>query len=233
MVKVMCKKRIVILAIILFVVTVSSAILIFSIKACKESLTYDEKVETFIKENPLLNQGQIVFIGDSITAKYKLNNHYKELNLKTYNRGISGDTTTWLLSRLQTSLFDIAPSKIVLMIGTNDINYGKSVQEIADSYKSILQLIQQKLPTAKTWCVSIIPQNTKYSKNALYNNAIICETNQKIQTLASFFGYEYVDLYSSLIDDNGFLNSRYSTDGLHINSQGYNVWTNIMKNLLI
>ena len=228
----MRKKTIIILTIILFVVSAIFGALIFCLRDCEESLTYDQKVEAFIKENPSLEKGQIVFIGDSMTAKYKLNRYYKGLDLKTYNRGISGDTTDWLLSRLQPSLFDLNPSKVVLMIGTNDINYGKSSQEIANVYEIILQEIKENLPNAKIWCMSIIPQNTKHSENAPINNATIIETNQKIQALANTFGYTYVDIYNSLTDANGLLDKKYSTDGLHINTKGYNVWTNLMKNLI-
>lgn len=198
----------------------------------KKSLTYEDKVTGFASENMGLKKGQIVFLGDSITAGYKLNLHYYDSPLETYNRGISGDTTDWMLARMQVSLFDIEPSKIVLMIGTNDINANKSAEEIASNYKAILNLILSNLPGAEVICVSIIPQNTKYSKDAAVNNMRIRETNSKIETLAGSYGYEYINLYDNLTDCDGLLKKGYSKDGLHLNFMGYMAWTKAMRDVL-
>ena len=221
-------KRIAVIVLALLLV-VAAGIAVFELTKAKGVKTYDEKVAAFANENPSFEKGQIVFLGDSITAGYRLGVHYRNLDLKTYNRGISGDTTDWLLTRLQTSLLDIAPSKIVLMIGTNDINMGRSTEEIAQNYENILQLISSELPDAEVWCVSIIPQNNKYSAQAQKNNGCIQETNREIERLAGSYGYQYVNLYSRLTDKNGLLRCIYSTDGLHLGFLGYCVWTDVMK----
>ena len=228
----MRKKKIMILIVaLLLAVAVVGALGFFWVGRGKPR-TYEEKVAAFVEETPTLKQGQIVFIGDSMTERYKLDRAYKDLDLEVYNRGISGDTATWLQARLGVSLFDLAPSKVVLMIGTNDINYGRSAEEIAGDYESILHLMRQNLPDAKIWCVSIVPQNTDYSEGAAQNNAQIREANEKIKALACSYGLEYVDLYSLLVDENGLLNSKYSSDGLHLNNKGYAVWTNALKERL-
>lgn len=224
-------KRIGIIVLVLVLAVVASIVVLALIKD-KDSKTYDEKVAAFADENPSLEKGQIVFLGDSITAGYRLGYHYRGFDLEVYNRGISGDTTNWLLARLQISLIDIAPSKIVLMIGTNDINLGKSVEEIAQNYQSILQLISSTLPDAEVWCVSIIPQNNKYSAQAQENNERIQETNRQIEHLASAYDYQYVNLYDEMIDKDGLLKRSYSTDGLHLNFWGYCVWTDVLKERL-
>ncbi len=197
------------------------------------TMTYEEKVSVFAEENKKLSKNQIVFLGDSITEKYKINRYYRDLELDCYNRGISGDTTTWMLSRLQISIFDIAPSTIILMIGTNDINNNRTPDEIAETYDTILHLISSNLPNTKIYSVSIIPQNNEYSSNAYDNNVCIMETNNKIKNLVEKYNYEYVNLYDSLVDVDGLLKEEYSNDGLHLNSRGYRVWTSVMKKILI
>ena len=209
-----------------------SLVLIFALllSSCsKKSTTRDERINEFVRENPSLKTGQTVFIGDSITAKYKLGPHYRKAELECYNRGISGDTTDWLITRLEVSLFELEPSKIVLMIGTNDINGGKTPDEIATNYSLILSLISQRLPNADVICVSVIPQNEEYSEDAHENNGRIKLTNEKIEALAHKYGYEYVDLYSHLTDESGLLKRGYSYDGLHLSRRGYRVWTRVMK----
>ena len=216
------------IVIILAVSMIALLIASFALSA-NNGKTYEDKVAAFVDENPTLSKGQIVFLGDSITEGYRLQYYYRNLSLETYNRGISGDTTNWLLSRLQISAFDIAPAKIVLMIGTNDINGGKNAEEIAINYEYILSLIASNLPKTEVLCVSIIPQNTKYSHNAQENNRLIQETNREIERLALSYGYSYINLYDELTDKDGFLKRSYSPDGLHLGAMGYKVWTDVMK----
>lgn len=198
----------------------------------KKAMTYEEKVTAFANENATFQKGQTVFIGDSITAGYPLRLYYRNFHCELYNRGISGDTTDWLLTRLQISLLELAPSTIVLMIGTNDINLGRPPAEIAQNYDSILHLIATELPQAQVFCVSIIPQNTKFSSDARQNNERIQETNRAIEGVVSTYGYTYVNLYDKLTDADGFLKRIYSPDGLHLGVRGYKVWTDVMKTYL-
>ena len=224
------QKRILIIGIAVVMTAIILAVVIW--KTNQKTMSYEEKVEAFVNENPNLKQGQIVFVGDSITAGYSLKSYYRDLKFETYNRGISGDTANWLLARMQVSVIDIAPSEIVLMIGTNDINGGKSAEEIAKDYERILEWIATDLPQTKVFCISIIPQNHEYSENAAENNERIKETNAKIEILATERGYQYINLYDELTDQEGFLKRNYSTDGLHLSSRGYRIWTNVMKSYL-
>ena len=224
------KKRMIVIIIALIIFAITITLLVLNLN--NKSMTYEEKVEAFALENSKLTSGQIVFIGDSITAGYNLKRNYSDLSLEVYNRGISGDTSDWILARMQVSVLDIKPSKIVLMIGTNDINGGKSPEEIAKNYENILSMIALNLPDAEVFCVSVIPQNTKFSENAAENNLLIQKTNEKIRGLVQEYGYEYVNLYDELVDTDGLLKRGYSTDGLHLGRKGYEVWTRVMKPFL-
>ena len=195
---------------------------------------YDKKIYSFLTQNKNASQGQIVFIGDSITDYYHPDDYYADLPLATYNRGIAGDTTKWLFGRIKLSLYDIAPSKVVLMIGINDINSKKDNQYIIEMYEKILDGIKQNLPTTEVYCMSVLSLNSKrlnYVKDIDINAEIdqIKDFNVLLENLVSKKDYTYVDLFSQTIDENGFLMSEYSDDGIHLNSNGYEVWTNIVK----
>ena len=226
-----CMAALAVLVLLLAVLTLVFCVIHFKKKTDTTS-PYDQRVAEFIEENSKFDSGQIVFIGDSITAKYKLHRHYRDLSHKTYNRGISGDTTDWMLARMQASLFDISPSKVVLMIGTNDINGPKSAEQIAENYENILSLISSHLPNTEVYCISIIPQNREFSENAHENNQKIIETNEKIDRLAKMHGYEFINLYDALVDETGLLETKYSNDGLHLNRKGYKVFTNTVQDYL-
>lgn len=194
---------------------------------------YDNKVFSYIVQNTNLSQGQIIFIGDSITDFYHLDDHYADLPLAVYNRGIGGDTTFGVLNRLNVSLYNLKPSKVVLMIGINDINSGLMVNYIADNYSAILGDIKANLPDTRVLCMSVMPMNDTVLNYGAFDldarNAEVVALNERIRALAEDKGYTYIDLFGAVADDNGKLIGEYSVDGLHLSAAGYAVWTSVVK----
>ena len=193
---------------------------------------YDQKCNMFALENANLAHGQIVFIGDSITDGCALDNYYSALPCATYNRGIGGDTTAGVLARLKTSLFDVKPAKIVLMIGINDINGGVETATILDHYNEILTQIKKELPNTQVFCVSILPVNNVLESYTLVNVAKtterILEINPEIEKLAVKHGYEFVNLFDEFADEGQRLYQELSPDGIHLNDAGYQKYSTLL-----
>ena len=192
---------------------------------------YDKKVAQFTMENANFSKGQIVFIGDSITDLYHLDDYYQDLPLRTYNRGIGGDVTGMLLKRIQVSLYDLEPTKVVLMIGINDINGGVSTDTILGNYDNILKGIKTKLPSTKVYTMSILPINNDLPDYIDVDKSTerIISINEEIKTMSSNYSYQYMDLFSLVKDDNNHLKKEYSLDGIHLSEQGFVTWTNLIK----
>ena len=193
---------------------------------------YDRKVAAFALENANYAKGQIVFIGDSITDYYSLDVYYADLPLKTYDRGIGGDRTDGVYARLKGSLYDLAPAKIVMMIGINDINSGRSNEEILANYGAILSEIRANLPAAEVTCLSVLPMDARveaWGIDLAKATAQIKDLNARIKPLAESKGYRFVDLFPLFAEQDDRLISAYSDDGLHPNAAGYAVWTAALK----
>ena len=158
-----------------------------------------------------------------------MDDYYSELPLATYNRGISGDTTGGVLNRLKISLFDIKPSKVILMIGINDINWEVPNSEILQNYKDILKEISTNLPQTEVFCVSILPENKDLWVDVDKNNQTIMEINPQIKKFAEEFEFTYVDMFSQVADLNNYLIKEYSDDGLHLNHNGYVKFSSCLK----
>lgn len=200
-------------------------------------LYYENKCQSFATQNVNSAKGQIVFIGDSITDLYILDDHYADLPLAVYNRGIGGDTTEGLLARLDVSVLDIAPAYVVMMIGTNDVNGNVSNDKFLSNYEKILDTIYSALPEVQIYCMSIIPQNEQLSDassiDVTSTTKRILQLNPRIQQLAEKKGAAYLDLFSLLADENQYLIDAYSDDGLHLNNAGLQVWTDLLKPMLL
>lgn len=221
-------------------VTVLSILLLKNDK--KEELSdmekyYNAKCESYKTQNFNLSKGQIVFVGDSITDLCPLDDYYSDLPLATYNRGIGGDRTEGVLRRLDCSIFDIEPSCVVLLIGTNDINFGVENEKTIENYEKIINTIKEKLPNTKLYCVSIIPQGRLIEgtipTTLAENTETIMKINSQIKSLCEKEQKAcYVDIFSSLADENNILIDTYTDDGLHLNANGFALWSEIMLPLL-
>jgi len=231
------KKDVIYLVIIaLLVIAVVTISVLWGISRSKDKESapsyYDKKCASFAVQNTNLSRGQIVFIGDSITDLFPLDGYFQDLPLATYNRGISGDMTAGVLARLQVSLYDLAPSKIVLLIGINDINFGVPTETTIRNYHTILGEIKAHLPTTAVYCLSILPMNETVIAYGVNLDAALARTKEINHSISSFtteFGYTYVDLFSSVADENERLIAGYSDDGLHLNANGFAVWANVIK----
>lgn len=196
---------------------------------------WEKKVNDFKEYNKYVKKGGIVFVGDSLTDNYNVYEYYKGLDV--YNRGIGGDTTEGLLRRMDESIFELEPSKVVLLIGINDFELVKdsSPNTIYQNILKIIDLIKERLPETEIILESLYPVNKSEDKK-IDIASVINKDNEKIKEVNNLIkdikGVTYVDMYSKLVDEKGMLNIAYTMEGLHVNSVGYHVVTKEIRNIL-
>ena len=151
------------------------------------------------------------------------------------NQSISGETSIGLLKRLNL-LDNTEPQAVFVMIGINDLTKGTSDQELLDSHKQIITALKQAHPNSKIVVQSILPHGAnldaaleKRQQLLEISNERIHTLNQTIETIAKDAGVAYLDLQSLVVDDEGYLRSEFTTDGLHLNRQGYLVWRSAIQ----
>lgn len=178
------------------------------------------KIASFLEENPTLAHGGIVFLGDSLTDLCDLEATYPGMGY--INRGIGGDTTEGVLERFDETVLPLEPSTIVLLIGINDLNYGRSVDATLRSYEQLIDHIKTRLPDVRLILVSLPPVNgTKYAPLLLIQEKIVL-LNEALALLAEDNGAYFVDIHPALLEEDADrLDPVYSDDGLHWNAAGY------------
>ncbi len=166
------------------------------------------------------SDAEIIFLGDSLTDLCEWHELFKGLYIK--NRGICGDTTEGILNRID-GIIEAKPKKVFLLIGINDINQGRAVDDIFKGYKKILETIQSSSPKTQVFIQSLLPVNNQKFPNHGVNDKVRA-LNVKLQELAKELSFPYIDLFSFFLDNNQELDAQYTTDGIHLNGQGYLVW---------
>ncbi len=193
----------------------------------------------------------IVFIGDSITDFYNVNTFYPDLPV--VNSGHSGNSVGGVYGNLEDDLYKYNPTKVFLLIGTNNLT-GSSSDEIVYGILKIAREIHKNRPNAKLYIESIYPVNNKTDNDVVIDwmvgkreNKKIMEINKELEINAKAYNYEYIDMYDELTDSDGNLNLEYTIDGLHLSPEGYKVvtakrmkyivqpskWKNIDKNAIL
>lgn len=188
---------------------------------------------TFCELNHCAEPGSIVFLGDSITDFFRINEFFHRAYV--INRGIGGDTTDGVLKRLKESVFDLSPSKVFILIGTNDVADGKSEEYIVSNIEKIIARIQESCPQAKLYLQSIYPISTaRHRKIKRFivgkrTNEKICRINERLKSLAQKKHITYIDVYPHLVDSAGNIRVDYTVEGLHLTIQGYRAVAEVLK----
>lgn len=175
---------------------------------------------------PASDQPRVVFLGDSITDGWRLNEYFTGRDFA--NRGISGQITGEMLGRMKADVIDLKPKAVLILAGTNDIARGVSTKTIEDNLTMIAELAQ--LHHIKPMFSSILPisdyhkdVNPRFEMSRLRAPQTILEVNNWLQQFCAQHGYTYVNYFSAMVDQSGFLKAELADDGLHPNAMGYRV----------
>ena len=172
------------------------------------------------------NKESIVFLGDSITSRYDLNKYFPNYNV--YNSGIAGNMTKDILENMENRIFAYNPTKVFILIGTNDLVYsGLDNDGIKNNIEEIINKIYEKNSNTKIYLESIYPVNNSINKEIVETrtNENIKDLNNKIEKICNN-KCTYINMYDNLTDKNGNMKRIYTVDGLHLNKIGYKVITN-------
>ena len=123
--------------------------------------------------------------------------------------------------------------KVYIMIGINDMSMGDT-QWFKEKYTEILNTVRRTQPDAIIYIQGNIPMSygTQDFHGSL-NNLNLRQRDEASKALADSKTIFYLDVNTLYADANGHLASMYTTDGLHIKSNYYPLWTDYLKHRAI
>lgn len=203
-------------------------------------LEKEQMVRDFHIQNQNAVKGQVVFTGSSLMEMFPIEEWVKELGEDApivYNRGVGGYRTTDLLPILDACVFELAPRKVFINIGTNDLSDPDiPIEQVMENYDQIITQIEQKLSGVMIYMMAYYPINYDAAEEwmkpclAIRTNEKIRAANEQVAKLAQKHGQKYIDVNAPLTDEQGRLKAEYTIEGMHIKPEGYRtIFVDVMR----
>ncbi len=192
----------------------------------------EKKRNYYHQQNAYIRKGQTLFTGSSLMEQFPITEYCLNEGLPTvYNRGIGGYTTDEFLEAMDDVLLDLAPAKLFINIGTNDIRSMPEGEDwfahLSANYRKICEIIREKLPDTVVYMMAYYPVNGSVpaaAENpgmAVRTNGNIDRANRMVEALAAEFGFHYIDVNDGLKDADGNLLQQHTRDGIHFDPAAY------------
>lgn len=181
---------------------------------------YTERVTLFATLPPI--PGGVAFVGDSLTDAMRWSEAFPSRRVRNF--GVNADTVQGVVNRID-QVIAAEPAQVFIMVGTNDIAAGRTSDEIAGGYATLLDRLKEGLPHARIYVQSVLPREAP-------RDGVVREVNARLAVLARDRGAEYIDLHSRFAVEGGRIDPRVTLDDLHLAGEGYARWREVIAPLI-
>ena len=161
----------------------------------------------------------ILFVGSSTIVRWKtLQQDFP--GKPVINRGFGGNQIVDSTHFADRMIFPYEPRLIVLRAGGNDINAGKSPEQVLADFKAFVATVHGKLPKTEILYISQPPTIARWNeRDALKKlNALVADYVKTDRRL------KYVETYDTTLDSKGQARPElFVEDKLHFSAEGYKV----------
>lgn len=137
------------------------------------------------------------------------------LSVEVINKGAVGELTEQMLARFSSDVIRLSPAIVIILGGSNDLGWGLAPQEIFSNLRQMHELSLKN---------SIVPIGCTVPSILGFDAGIPPRLvlNELMQGYCSKAKLRCVDLFRATAEPaSRRLDSRYSSDGLHLNAEGY------------
>jgi lysophospholipase L1-like esterase len=175
--------------------------------------------------------GAVLFVGSSSVHMWKTLAR-DMAPLRAINRGFGGSTIAQVDYYADRIIAPYAPRAVVLYAGDNDLA-GKSPKtpvQVLEDFEFFVSRVHELFPGTPIYFLAIKPSLARWSRWPAMARA-----NEMIRSLAETSrDVTYIDVATSMLGVDGKPKaSLFIDDGLHLNADGYAVWTKLVKPVLV
>jgi len=193
-------------------------------------LWYEDEIQRLEKECAALTYTpDTLFYGSSSIRNWTgLAADFK--NLQSVNLGFGGSTLAacaWFFNRVMAGY---RPERIIVYAGDNDLADGRHPQELSLAFEGLAARLNKKYGLLPCYFISLKPSIARWP--------LIEQFREANEIIAAEIGLHYpnwkwVDIFTPMLNAAGEPDPEYFVaDGLHINEKGYQLWTNVLQDVL-
>jgi len=180
--------------------------------------------EAMDKTNPP-PPGAVLFIGSSsIRFWTTLAQDFK--THKVINRGFGGSQMFDAVYYADRIVIPYRPQRIVLFAGSNDLDAGKTAEQVFDDFKAFVQKVRGALPEVEIDYISITTSPLRWHEveqvkkaNGLISSWIMAQDH-----------LTFINVFPATLGEDGKPKPElFRADRLHMNARGYAIWTSIIE----
>jgi lysophospholipase L1-like esterase len=217
----------------LIVLVLASACALFIYWALGKPAMFERQIAAFENADRLNppRPGVIVFTGSSSIRFWDtLGKDMQPLDV--VNRGFGGSQISQVNQYAARIVLPYQPRAVVLYAGDNDLSlpWSKTPEQVLGDFKQFVEIVHAQLPDTWIYFISIKPSVRRWN-----GWQKIKKTNQLIEDYTrSQPRVQFIDIDSVMLDAQGKPRPElFRKDGLHMNAQGYTIWTSIIKPVLL
>ncbi|MDB6121464.1 MAG: lipolytic protein family [Pedosphaera sp.] len=192
----------------------------------RSETVWEKEIQAFEisdKTNPP-PQNAILFIGSSSIKRWTtlaadFPNH------KVINRGFGGSQISDSVVFVDRIVIPYHPRQIFFYAGSNDINSGKTPEQVLADFKSFVGKVHAQLPETKIAFISIATSPSRWAQVEK-----VTEANHLIENFCRKEKHlVFIDIFHPMLDLEGKPRPEiFVKDGLHMKPEGYRIWISII-----
>ena len=197
-----------------------------ALKGPDPSEPFAKEIQQFLdadRTNPPPKNG-ILFVGSSSIRLWKtLAQDFP--GQPVFNRGFGGSQIIDSVHYADLIITPYRPKRIVIYAGGNDINAGKSPEQVYADFQILIDKIRKRLPQTEINYISIAPNPARWAQVDK-----VRATNRMIEDYARRHSkVTYIDVFSHMLGPDGQPKPDiYIADRLHMNENGYALWKQLI-----
>lgn len=173
-------------------------------------------------------QDAVLFVGSSSVKLWDLKKSFPDL--VAINRGFGGSQLCHSAHFADELVVKPQPRLVVLYAGDNDVNAGKTAEQVHGDFRAFVANVRKGLPETPIIYISIKPSILRWKRRETMQaaNRLIASDCEKDETL------QFLDVWDPMLGDDGLPRKElFRNDGLHLNAEGYKVWNDLLRPMLV
>jgi lysophospholipase L1-like esterase len=190
-----------------------------------------KEVERFVEEDRLAPPAacQVLFVGSSSIVHWKDTLAADMKPMPVINRGFGGSHIEYVNRWFDQLVAPYHPRAIAFYAGENDIDAGKSVNRVVADFDEFMRLKAQTLGDTPVYFISLKPSKLRFAELPLQTQVNDSIRNRSTGRSDLYF----IDVVPAMLDENGKPKDLFVADGLHMNADGYRIWTHAVRAALL